>query len=214
MFATPRAVCRCVFNWQSWQNKSSWRERERERKRVKESGDIVTHPKAFSSLSSAARVLAAFHIATSKMAFASKMIACGLMMLALSSVQSFVPAVFGQHEAPSRGVSSSVAAPIEQATSNMESSPSMMPLALGLSVGLALALPQSALAASSGNEDVGTLIDRLFTKEALGAFGIAGLSWNVFYLLFGLSGAGVILFAVVLSIALPPAKTMADVKKK
>ena len=212
MFATPRAVCRCVFNWQSWQNKSSWRERER--KRVKESGDIVTHPKAFSSLSSAARVLAAFHIATSKMAFASKMIACGLMMLALSSVQSFVPAVFGQHEAPSRGVSSSVAAPIEQATSNMESSPSMMPLALGLSVGLALALPQSALAASSGNEDVGTLIDRLFTKEALGAFGIAGLSWNVFYLLFGLSGAGVILFAVVLSIALPPAKTMADVKKK
>ena len=187
---------------------------ERERERDKESSDIVTHPKAFSSLSSAARVLAAFQIATSKMAFASKMIACGLMMLALSSVQSFVPAVFGQREAPSRDVSSSVAAPIEQATSNMESSPSMMPLALGLSVGLALALPQSALAASSGNEDVGTLIDRLFTKEALGAFGIAGLSWNVFYLLFGLSGAGVILFASVLSIALPPAKTMADVKKK
>lgn len=31
VFATPRAVCRCVLNWQSWQNKSSWRERERER---------------------------------------------------------------------------------------------------------------------------------------------------------------------------------------
>lgn len=147
------------------------------------------------------------------MAFASKMIACGLVLLAVSSVQSFVPAAFGQREAPRPEVGSAVAAPVEQVESSMGSSPSVMPLAFGLTVGLALALPQRVLAASKGNEDVGTFLDRIFNKEAMGAFGVAGVSWNLFYLFFGLSGAGIILFACVVSFILPPAKTVADIKK-
>lgn len=143
---------------------------------------------------------------------AGKMIACGVALLGLSSVLSFVPAANSQREAPRHDVGFAAAATTEQVESGVVS-PSAMPLALGLVAGLSLALPQRALAASSGVEDIPTLVDRLLTKEALGAFGIAGLSWNVFYLLFGLSGAGIILFAAVVSFLLPPAKTMADIKK-
>lgn len=150
------------------------------------------------------------------MALAGKMIACGLVLFALSSVQSFVPAVFGQREAPRHdaGFAAAVAPADEMKT--VESSTSMTPLAFGLTLGVAaaVALPQRALAASSGNEDIGTFLDRIFTKEALGAFGIAGLSWNVFYLLFGLSGAAIFAFAGLVSFILPPAKTVADIPKK
>ncbi|CAJ1398354.1 unnamed protein product [Effrenium voratum] len=144
------------------------------------------------------------------MALFAKLIGCGVVLLALSSVQSFVPAVYGKHEAPKHNSFATLAAPEEQLKVNTESSTSMMPLAFGLTIGLALALPQRALAASTGNEDVATFLDRIFNKEALGAFGIAGLSWNWFYLAFGLSGAGVLALAIVLSAALSPARTLKD----
>ena len=150
------------------------------------------------------------------MALTAKFLACGLVLFALSSVQSFVPAVSGQREAPHHdaGFAAAVAPAEEMKTVESTSSMTMMPLALGLTLGLALALPQRALAASSGNQDFGTWLERVLTQEALGAFGIAGLSWNVFYLLFGLSGAAIFAFAAVVSFILPPAKYGADVTQR
>jgi hypothetical protein len=146
------------------------------------------------------------------MAFAAKLVGCGLLLVALSSLQqSFVPAVSGKHEAPRPEISMArtMAMGEEIQASEPSASSSMMPLALGLSLGALLALPLRASAAV-GNDDIGTLLDRLFNKEAMGAFGIAGLSWNAFYLLFGLSGVGVIGLAVILTVFLPPPRTLKD----
>ncbi|CAE7714849.1 unnamed protein product [Symbiodinium sp. CCMP2456] len=113
------------------------------------------------------------------MALGKILMGCGLLLM-LSSQQSFVPAAFGKQEAPRPELST--ARPMDMAqgveTSAPSSASSILPLAGGLALGLALVLPQRAMAAT-GNDDIGTLVDRLFTKEALGAFGIAGLSWNV-----------------------------------
>ncbi|CAE7036253.1 unnamed protein product [Symbiodinium natans] len=144
------------------------------------------------------------------MALALKLVGCGVLLIALSSMQqSFVPAVSGKQEVPRPEIN--MARPTARVDGIEASAPSssMMPLAFGLTLGLAMVLPQRAMAAT-GNEDVGVLLDRLFTKEALGAFGIAGLSWNSFYLLFGLSGIGVLGLAVLLTVFLPPPRTMAD----
>ena len=144
------------------------------------------------------------------MALGKILMGCGLLLM-LSSQQSFVPAAFGKQEAPRPELST--ARPMDMAqgveTSAPSSASSFLPLAGGLALGLALVLPQRAMAAT-GNDDVGTLVDRLFTKEALGAFGIAGLSWNTFYLLFGLSGVGIIGLAVILTVFLPPPRTLKD----
>ncbi|CAE7518522.1 unnamed protein product [Symbiodinium pilosum] len=147
------------------------------------------------------------------MALALKLVGCGLLLVALSSLQqTFVPAVSGKQDVPRPEISVARPTGMTQGQGIEASAPSssMMPLAVGLSLGLALVLPQRAMAASTGNEDIGTLVDRLFTKEAMGAFGIAGLSWNAFYLLFGLSGVGILGLAVILTVFLPPARTMKD----
>ena len=145
------------------------------------------------------------------MALGKILMGCGLLLM-LSSQQSFVPAAFGKQQVP-RSELSGNARPMDMAqgveTSAPSSASSFLPLAGGLALGLALMLPQRAMAAT-GNDDVGTLVDRLFTKEALGAFGIAGLSWNWFYLLFGLSGVGIIGLAVILTVFLPPPRTLKD----
>ena len=144
------------------------------------------------------------------MTVALKLMGCGLLLIALSSLQqSFVPAVSGKQEIPRPEISMARPASMAEGIEASAPSSSMMPLAFGLTLGLVMALPQRAMAAV-GNDDIGSLLDRLFNKEALGAFGIAGLSWNWFYLAFGLSGIGVLGLAVILTVFLPPARTLKD----
>eukprot|EP00440_Ansanella_granifera_P005596 gb/GFBE01006079.1/.p1 GENE.gb/GFBE01006079.1/~~gb/GFBE01006079.1/.p1 ORF type:complete len:151 (+),score=38.78 gb/GFBE01006079.1/:1-453(+) len=126
---------------------------------------------------------------------------CALLMAVAYVPQAFVPAASAPRAAPRAPVGSveivNVAAPGAAEAAVEQPASYVAPLALGLAIGLAVALPQAAMAASSGNQETSVLVDRVLNKEALGAFGVADLSWNVVWagviaLALGSVGLGVI----------------------
>eukprot|EP00931_Biecheleriopsis_adriatica_P074735 TRINITY_DN4873_c0_g1_i1.p1 TRINITY_DN4873_c0_g1~~TRINITY_DN4873_c0_g1_i1.p1 ORF type:complete len:186 (-),score=35.35 TRINITY_DN4873_c0_g1_i1:154-636(-) len=134
--------------------------------------------------------------------------------------ESFVPSISGAHGAPEAPLPAPATraahnAPfaveaIEQATSSYT-----MPLALGLAMGLVLALPKSALAAGRrGNEDPAVLINRVLNEEQKGALGIDDLTWLQVYLGVFVAALGTIGLGVVGAFLMPRPAQMEDGKYK
>eukprot|EP00440_Ansanella_granifera_P043200 gb/GFBE01046832.1/.p1 GENE.gb/GFBE01046832.1/~~gb/GFBE01046832.1/.p1 ORF type:complete len:174 (+),score=43.04 gb/GFBE01046832.1/:1-522(+) len=145
----------------------------------------------------------------------AKLLGCVALLMTLAFLpQAFIPAVSGPHGASKAPLTSSAdvmsMGAVEVSAEQTATAGFAMPLVCGLAMGLALALPQAAMAASNGNEGFDVWLDRVTTKEAMGAFGIAGLSWNVFYLGVTAAALGLIFVACIGAFFVGRPRTMKD----